>query len=316
MRQVTPPDLEVPAKADQQSFDFTATPRLPARSPGPSRTMYRLTRTWKKTWVRKVVLVGLPAALVLGLGIRAAFHPDVHAFVAQQRAAVMDQLSTRPEFAIRGARVIGASPKLAETIRKVVAVPKGASTLNFDVAGAQAAVNAMAAVRDARVTLAADGLLHIHVDERHPKALWRDGEDQLWLVDETGVTVGPALARRDHPRLPLVLGPSANEAVVEALALIQAAPDLTPRIRALVRVGARRWNVALDRELTILLPEDDAVAALARVMAWHYGEKVLERGLSHIDMRLPDRPTLRLTPRALDLNPLNKKLGDGTGEET
>ena len=316
MRQVTPPDLEVPTKASQQSFDFTAPPNVPTRSPGPSRAMYRLTRTWKKTWVRKAVLVGLPLAVVTALGVRVALHPDVHAFVAKQRAAVMEQLSTRPEFAIRGARVIGATPKLTEAIRTVVAVPEGASTLNFDVAGAQEAVNAMPAVRNARVTLAADGMLDIHVDERHPRALWRDGEGRLWLVDGEGVTVGPALARRDHPRLPLVLGQSANEAVEEALALIQAAPDLTPRIRALVRVGARRWNVALDRELTILLPEQDAAGALARVMAWHYGEKVLDRGLSHIDMRLADRPTLRLTPRALELSPLNKKLDDGTGEET
>ena len=68
--------------------------------------------------------------------------------------------------------------------------------------------------------------------------------------------------------------------------------------------------------MTILLPEDGAEEALSRVMAWHYGEKVLDRGLVNIDMRLPDRPTLRMTPEAHEVRRLRDTLRDGTGEET
>lgn len=316
MRQVTPPSADAPPRPVQQSFDFTPSPPPAVRSPGPSRLAFRMTRLWKKVWVRRLVLVVLPVCLSGALSVQTAMDPTVRAFVAEKRVAVMDRLSARPEFAIRGARIIGASSKLKASIEEIVTVPPGASTLTFDVAAAQAAVNDLAAVREARVTLAPDGRLDILVIERIPRALWRDGEDRLWLVDEDGIAVGPAGSRADHPRLPLLLGQGADKAVEEALDLLAAAPDLTPRIRALVRVGQRRWDVVLDHELTILLPEETAPAALARVMAWHYGEQVLDRGLARIDMRLSDRPTLRMTPKALELRPLVERLRERAGEET
>ena len=317
MRQVTPPSTTPPAEAPvQQSFDFSAPPRPPVRSPGPSRLVFRLKRLWKKAWVRKLVLSGLPLALLVGLGVRLIADPAVHVYVAQQRANVMARISARPEFSIAGARVLGATKKLETEILFVVALPEGASTLTYDVAAAQEAVNRLSAVREARVTLAPDGQLDIHVNERQPRALWRDRQDRLWLLDVDGVAIGPASARADHPELPVLLGKGADDAVAEALSLIAAAPDLTDRIRALVRIGERRWNVVLDREMTILLPEDAPAAALARVMAWHIGEQVLDRWLSHVDMRVPDRPALRMPPGALELRPLNESLRDGTGEET
>jgi len=180
----------------------------------------------------------------------------------------------------------------------------------------QGAVGAIGGVRDVQVTLDTDGILDIRVRERHARALWRDAEDGLWRIDNEGVAIGRAFDRAEYPRLPLVLGEGAAEAVAEALAIIAAAPDLRPRVRALVRVGRRRWNVALDRGLTIMLPEDAAGAALSRVMAWHYGDKVLDRGLAVIDMRLPERPTLRMQPRAYEILRLRDALGDGSGEET
>ena len=85
MRQVTPPGGQRP---EQQSFDLSFSPPAIVRSPGPSRLAFRLTRLWNKTRVRRVVLVGLPGVAVLALGVRLAIDPAVHAFVAEQRAAV------------------------------------------------------------------------------------------------------------------------------------------------------------------------------------------------------------------------------------
>lgn len=322
MRQVTPPtatpsDGAQPEPPVQQSFDFNAPPRAPVRSPGPSRLVFRMKRMWKKAWVRRLVLAGLPLALLTGTGVRLALDPAVQGYFAEQRTVAMKRLLARPEFAIRGARVLGASERLEAEILAVVAVPAGASTLTYDVTGAQASVNRLPAVREAQVTLAPDGMLSIHVQERRPRVVWRDAEDRLWLLDIDGVAIGPAGARADHPDLPIILGEAADTAVAEALKLIATAHDLKPRIRALVRVGRRRWNVALDRGMTIMLPEDQPNAALARVMAWHRGpDKVLDRGLSHVDMRVRERPALRMTPRALELRPLDETLRDGTGEET
>ncbi|MEC3861953.1 cell division protein FtsQ/DivIB [Mesobacterium sp. TK19101] len=84
-------------------------------------------------------------------------------------------------------------------------------------------------------------------------------------------------------------------AVPEALALIEAAHPLRDRLRGLVRVGARRWDVVLDRDQRILLPDENPVQALERVIALDQALDMLSRDLVAVDLRLPHRPTLRMT---------------------
>lgn len=286
------------------------------KGPGPSKIAYRMTRIWKKAWVRRVALVIVPCALVAVLGWRLAISPMVHDAVADGRAAMVDTLSEMPEFAIRGLVVAGASTGLSHDVRAAVALPPGASTLTFDLNAARERVAEIAAVRQAQVKVSADGMLHVDVIERRRAALWRDAEGALWLADREGVVIGDAGARDAHPGLPIILGDGATAAMGEALSLFEAVPDLRPRIRALIRVGERRWNVVLDRNLTIMLPEAKPRNALSRVMAWHYAEELLDRSIVHIDMRVSGRPTVRMTDEAVDRYKLQKATQTGEGEDT
>ncbi|KGB80461.1 hypothetical protein JT55_18935 [Rhodovulum sp. NI22] len=65
-------------------------------------------------------------------------------------------------------------------------------------------------------------------------------------------------------------------------------------------MGERRWDVVLDRDQRILLPERGAVEALERVIALDQAEDMLERDLMAVDMRNADRPTLRMSPEAVE----------------
>jgi cell division protein FtsQ len=310
------PAAPAPVRAPTDPRD--GAPPAPERrpGPGPSRLAYRLARIWNKAWLRRAVL--LVPVLCLGLVAgRLAMSPAVAAWVESRREAVVAALSARPEFAVRGFHVNGASAALERAVAAVVELPPGASSLTLDVAAVQARVAALGGVRSARVALGSDGILRIAVDERVPEALWRPGGDgALVLLDRDGVAIGPAGARADHPALPVVIGEGAPAAVAEALALFRSAPELRPRLRALVRVGGRRWNLALDGGLTVMLPEAQPEPALARLMALHHGEELLERDLAVIDMRLGDRPTLRLTPRALETRRVRDAAGDDPGRRT
>jgi cell division protein FtsQ len=64
-------------------------------------------------------------------------------------------------------------------------------------------------------------------------------------------------------------------------------------------MGERRWDVVLDRGQRILLPETDSVQALERVIAMDQAVDMLERDLVAVDLRLPNRPTLRMTDGAV-----------------
>ncbi|MEM6933631.1 MAG: cell division protein FtsQ/DivIB, partial [Pseudomonadota bacterium] len=87
--------------------------------------------------------------------------------------------------------------------------------------------------------------------------------------------------------------------------------------RALVRVGERRWDLVLDRDLRVLLPEKEPSGAVARIMALHLGEdQLLERDLQIIDMRIPNRPVLRMPERAVETWRRQQILDDEEGEDT
>ncbi len=69
-------------------------------------------------------------------------------------------------------------------------------------------------------------------------------------------------------------------------------------MRGLIRQGERRWDVALTGDQVIQLPETGAVEALERVLAMDEAGDLMGRDIRIIDMRNPDRPTIRLGDEA------------------
>ena len=52
--------------------------------------------------------------------------------------------------------------------------------------------------------------------------------------------------------------------------------------------------MALDRDQCIMLPAQGAVQALEKVLILNDTQELLDRAISVVDMRLNERPTLRL----------------------
>ena len=98
--------------------------------------------------------------------------------------------------------------------------------------------------------------------------------------------------------LPLIAGDGAEEHIAEALEIFDAAGPLITRVRGLVRMGERRWDVVLDRDQRIMLPELGALQALERVIALERAQGVLTRDVARVDMRLAKRPTVQMTDEA------------------
>ena len=271
--------------------------RTGRRDPAPSRLKYRLTRIWLRPGVRRAVNFGVPMAVgvLAAWTLMAEFDLKSRALEVWQTAR--DAVIEQPRFTIREIAVPDVSPDLAEQIRIAAFVPLPVSSLEVNVGQVRTRVELLAAVERARVRALASGVLEIRAIERVPVLVWRAPEG-LQLLDKNGVRVAEVDSRLRRPDLPLIAGEGASAHVPEALALIDAALPVLPRIRGLVRVGERRWDVVLDRDQVISLPEEDALAALERVMALHVGEDLLGRDLSVVDMRDPRRPMLRLNEHA------------------
>lgn len=305
-------------RAIEHTVTEPSAPRPAGRpgGPGPSKLHYRLSRAWAKPIVRNAICVYLPLAILGIAGWRIAADDGIRQATQARLAEVVDRLAERPEFAVRGLSVSGASPGLKSAVQRAVGLEPGISSLRLDLEAIRYSVEALGAVKGARVQLDPQGMLRVAVTERVAQALWRGPQGRLMLVDGEGVAIGQVAQRAARPELVLLIGEGAGARVAEALRLVAAAPALLPRMRALVRVGERRWDLVLSRDLIVMLPEEDAVGALARVMALQSGSELLERDLAAVDMRLPDRPTLRMTPRAVELYRLRQVTAAERGQET
>lgn len=268
------------------------------RDPAPSRWAYRLQRVMLTPHLRMLIRTGLPTFAVLGV-VALFFTNDANrAAVVQTFTNLRDQFEDRPEFRVSLARIEGASDDLAEAVRMRLGVDLPQSSFDIDLDGARERIEALDAVKQAELRVRSGGVLQVVITERVPVVVWRT-EDGLTLLDDTGHRVAGLVARTDRPDLPLIAGTAADTATPEALDLIAAAGPLQPRIRGLVRMGERRWDIVLDRDQRIMLPEKNPVLALERLLALDQVQDIMNRDLAAIDLRSDQRPVLRLTPYAL-----------------
>jgi cell division protein FtsQ len=268
------------------------------RDPAPSRWAYRMNRLWLRPMVRTVVRVGLPAfAVTFALGLWLS-DDSRRAALSEGIASFSEQVKNRPEFMVSLLSVEGASPIVAETVRATIAVPLPQSSLDLDLDAARARVEAIGAVKSVLLRVQPGGVLQVKVTEREPAVVWR-GPQGLILLDEQGHRIAALLERSERADLPLIAGEGADEAVPEALHLLATAAPIRARLRGLVRMGERRWDLLLDRNQRILLPAAAADLALERLLAFDAAQGLLKRDITAVDLRLPARPALRLAPYAL-----------------
>lgn len=270
------------------------------RDPAPSRWHYRWQRMMLTPAFRIGLRVGLPCALILGLGALWFTDAGNRARIQATWDEAMAKVQNRPEFMVAGMQVTGASPAVMAAVTDMTRIAFPVSSFDIDLEAIRADVAALTAVRDVSVGVGPTGMLEIAVEERRPVAVWRYG-DSLRLIDEDGVMTGMIASRSDRADLPLIAGDGAREHIDEAMALFAAAAPVFDRLRGLVRMGERRWDLVLDRDQRILLPEADPVAALQRVIAWQAAEELLDRDVLVVDLRDSDRPTLRVSQAAMNI---------------
>ena len=271
---------------------------VPRRDPAPSRWAYRMQRLWLTPLFRVLFRVGLPLAcvtLIVGTyladqGRRAA----LGGFVADLR----ERFEDRPEFMVALVSIEGASPELAKAVRARINVKLPQSSFELDLDQVRERAEALDAVQSAEMRVRSHGVLQVVITERVPVLIWRS-DDGLTMLDASGHRVAGLAARADRPDLPLIAGEGADAETTEALDVLAALQPIAPRLRGLVRMGARRWDVVLDRDQRLLLPAEAPVAAIERLLALDQAEDMLSRDVAVVDLRVSQRPVLRLAPFAL-----------------
>ena len=117
------------------------------------------------------------------------------------------------------------------------------------------------------------------------------------VIADDGTVLEPYVAPQ-LLRLPLVVGSGAQTRAKEFLALLAPYPELRDFVRAAVLVGERRWNLRLKNAIDVELPEARIADALEKLVALDREKNLITRDIVLIDLRLPDRVTVRLSDPA------------------
>jgi cell division protein FtsQ len=233
----------------------------------------------------------LAGAGMLGV-VRGGHADDLLAALSDARNAVANAAG----FRITSVAISGRKQLTQDEVLAVGGVNGRSSLLFLDAATVRDKLKADPWIADATVQKLYPGRLQIAITERAPYALWQES-GRVSVIAEDGTVLEPYVARR-FVSLPLVVGKGAETRARDFLNLLAQYPQVRTAVKAIVFVGERRWNLRLADGVDVRLPEHDVEKALATLTKLDREDSLFSRDITAIDMRLPDRLTVRLSEDA------------------
>lgn len=268
-----------------------------------ARSGFRVAR-WLRRWSFVVLDMHVPrragvtacgAFLLAAIGYGVVVGGHVGAILAYLEEA-RDRAANAAGFGIASIALAGERHVSREEVLATAGVTGTSSLLFLDVDEARDRLKTNPWIADATVLKLYPDRLQIAIKEREPFALWqKDGRVSVIAADGTVLEsyVSPRLVR-----LPLVVGRGAAERAEGFLAMLDGYPELRDQVRASVLIAGRRWNLRLSNGLDILLPESGVELALTTLVGLDKDKKLLTRDIVSVDLRLPDRVTVRQSAAA------------------
>jgi cell division protein FtsQ len=207
-----------------------------------------------------------------------------------------DAIANAVGFRITSIALAGGKHLTREEILTTAGVTGRSSLLFLDASTARERLRANPWIAEATVLKLYPGRLHIKITEREAFALWqKDGK--VAVISRDGIVLEPFVSRR-FLKLPMVVGVGADVKGKDFLAIVDGYPAVRDQMQAAVLVADRRWNLRLKNGINVRLPEHNIEAALTSLVELDRDKKLLSRDIDIVDLRLPDRVTVRLTEDA------------------
>ncbi len=220
------------------------------------------------------------------------------------------QLIAAVGFRLDEVTVRGRGQTTTNDVLHALQIVHGDSIFAFDTDDARIRLERLDWVTSAQVTRLLPNTVHIELVEQKPFAIWQLKKRLVAVVDQNGRQITDKNIEQ-YGYLPLIMGHGAPRRSSDFIAMVQKFPALAPRVRAYRRVADRRWDLRLENGVTVLLPETNVEAALVELVGADAQYRLLSRDVTAIDLRLPDRFTVRLAPDAAARreasNPLSEK---------
>ena len=245
----------------------------------------RLLRRIKAVFSRPMlIMTAIFFALVLIGGLFAG------GYVGRSIKAVNEASSTimaEAGFGIAEVHITGNLRTPPESILAALGFAPGQSIFGADLQSARARLMALDWVKDADVIRRYPDAINVRLIEKVPYALWQSG-DTISVVERSGGRI-TSHDVANYAHLPLLMGDGAPELAAEIVDAVQARRALSARVKAFQRQSMRRWNLILDNNVLVKLPEKNWQGELDTLEHLIIDKGVLERDIVEIDLRDANR---------------------------
>jgi cell division protein FtsQ len=233
--------------------------------------------------VAAVVAVAAPVYWAISSGWIVATVEAAHRSFLQATAA--------SGFALREVRVEGRGETAVADILAAVKANRGDPILGIDIDGVRERLENLPWIETASVERRFPDQLIVSVTEAAPMALWQRNQ-KLFLVSRDGAVIETANLGK-YAKLLIIVGEDAPKKAQDLFDILAQEPDLRSHVTAAVLVGKRRWNIRMDNDVDVKLPEDGALEAWRHFADLNRRNNLLDKDVTAVDLRQSDRVVVR-----------------------
>jgi cell division protein FtsQ len=213
----------------------------------------------------------------------------------------MLDLTAQSGMALREVRVEGRGETAIADILTAVRANRGDAILGIDIDGVRQRLEDLPWIVSAGVERRLPDQLIVQVTEAEPMALWQRNQ-KLFLVSRKGDVIETANLAK-YAKLLIIVGDEAPKRAQDLFDILAQEPELREHVTAAVLVGKRRWNIRMDNDVDVKLPEEGAGDAWRRFADLNRQDDLLDKDIAIVDLRQPDRIVVRQAHPAAPAEP-------------
>ncbi len=239
----------------------------------------------KRKIFKKRKLINPQIILLAGLFITVATggffaFPHIQRFFGN----LLDKATEISGFNIKTIDIVGASPKVADIIRKNIQISEGQSIFKKPIDDLYRDVKSISWVKSAIVQKNLPNVIRIKIVEAVPIAVYQH-DSKSFLIDKDGTLIEEITEKPDG--LSLISGPNANKKAEEILRTISKFEDIKERLETLSFIRERRWDMTISG-MKIKLPEKNVEEALNVLSILLKSGKINKNTVNSVDLRIPE----------------------------
>lgn len=253
----------------------------------------RLFYIWFLSKMKRKLFLG--GAVLLG-SISAVYVFNEYKYLESQLKGKLIEISGNVSEAaglvVREVIVEGRLKTRKSTLLKALKVSEGDNILAINMMEMRDRINKLPWIKYARIERHLPNKITLTLVERTPMARWQTNR-MLKLIDDHGDVI-PKVDLAKFSYLPIIIGKNAPKIAGQILKTLSNEPHLFRRVKSLTLVSDRRWDVRLDNQINVHLPEKNPGRAWTHLATVEQGHNIFGDQVQGIDMRLENQLIIKI----------------------